>query len=55
MAWIPAIVVSVFCCVGAFFVVSDETLQLLYTAIFVVNVAVLAWIRKAFVDEKKGV
>ena len=55
MAWIPAILVSIFCCIGAFFVVSDETLQLLYTAIFVVNVAVLAWIRKAFVDEKKGV
>jgi len=55
MVWVPAIVVSIFCSVGAFFVLSDETLQLLYVAIFVVNIAVLTWIRKAFVEEKKGI
>ena len=55
VVWVPAIVVSIFCGIGALFVLSDETLQLLYIAIFVVNIAVLTWIRKAFVEEKKGI
>ena len=55
MVWMPAILVAIICSVGALYVLSDETLQLLYIAVFVVNIAVLTWIREAFVEEKKGV
>lgn len=60
-AWLPGLVLSVLCAgmvaltifTGAgigFSVIPNETAQLLYAAVFVVNAAILIWIKRAFVE-----
>jgi hypothetical protein len=58
-SWLPALVFSALCAgmvaltifagVGiGFSLIPNETIQLLYAAIFVVNAAILVWIRRVF-------
>ena len=62
-AWQSGLVFSVLCAgvvaltifTGASFgfsLIPNETVQLLYAAVFVVNVAILVWIKKVFVQEE---
>jgi len=46
--WGPALVLAVASAVAGFWVIPNDTIQLLYAAVFVVNAAVLVWIRRAF-------
>lgn len=47
-AWLPALVVALASAAGGFWVIPNETIQLIYAAAFVVNAAILVWIRRAF-------
>jgi hypothetical protein len=60
-AWLPGLVLSALCAgmvALTIFTISDigfslipnETVQLLYAAIFVVNVAILLWIKRVFAE-----
>lgn len=58
-AWLSGLVFSLLCAVtifaGAilgFSLIPNETVQLLYAAVFVVNAAILVWIKKVFVQEE---
>jgi hypothetical protein len=46
--WAPALVLAILSAVVGFWVIPNETIQLIYAAVFVVNAAILVWIRKAF-------
>ena len=47
-AWLPSIAVALLSALGAFWVIPNETIQLLYAAAFITNVALLVWIRRVF-------
>ncbi len=47
-AWLPSLLLSIFCALGGFWLIPNETIQLLYAAVFIVNAAILLWIRRAF-------
>ena len=60
-SWLPGLVLSCLCAgmvaltifTGAgigFSLIPNETVQLLYAAIFVVDVAILVWIKKVFTE-----
>jgi ABC-type uncharacterized transport system involved in gliding motility auxiliary subunit len=48
--WYPALVLCLLCVGVGFWIIPNDTLQLLYAAIFVVNAAILVWIRPAFAE-----
>ena len=47
-AWLPSITVALLSALGGFWVIPNETIQLLYAAAFITNVALLVWIRRVF-------
>jgi len=47
-AWLPSIAVALLSALGGFWVIPNETIQLLYAAAFITNVALLVWIRRVF-------
>ena len=46
--WGPALGLAVISALLGFWAIPNETIQLLYAAVFVVNAAILVWIRRAF-------
>ena len=47
-AWLPSIAMALLSALGGFWVIPNETVQLLYAAAFITNVAILVWIRRVF-------
>jgi len=46
--WGPALVLAILSAVVGFWAIPNETIHLIYAAAFVVNAAILVWIRRAF-------
>ncbi|MBJ68193.1 MAG: hypothetical protein CME28_09325 [Gemmatimonadetes bacterium] len=46
--WLPSIAMALLSALGGFWVIPNETIQLLYAAAFITNVAILVWIRRVF-------
>ncbi len=46
--WLPALVAALLSVLAGFWVIPNETIQLLYAATFIVNAAILVWIRRVF-------
>lgn len=47
-AWLPALGMALASAAGGFWLIPNETIQLLYAAAFIVNAAILIWIRRTF-------
>ena len=47
-AWLPALGMALASAAGGFWLIPNETIQLLYAAAFIVNAAILIWISRTF-------
>ena len=46
--WLPALVGALLSALGGFWIIPNDTIQLLYAAAFITNAAILVWIRRVF-------
>ncbi len=46
--WLPALIGALLSALGCFWIIPNDTIQLLYAAAFITNAAILVWIRRVF-------